>query len=202
MTFSSEKPLLTIGVVSDTHVPDRVEDLHPELIPALERANVGHILHAGDVCSRRIIERLGQIAPVTAVRGNRDWTLLSLPMTARLELAGVPISLIHGHGGLAKYLVDKVRFIRQGYNLKRYLNLLDDSSSGAKVIVFGHTHFPEMVWRHNKLLFNPGSSGQGRGAAYPPSMGLLRIYPGGQLEPELVYLEGYRLRDHRWVAKK
>ncbi len=56
---------MLIGVVSDTH-----GFYDPRVPPMLE--GVEHILHAGDIGTGQILEQLGEIAPVTAVRGNND----------------------------------------------------------------------------------------------------------------------------------
>lgn len=64
---------LTVGVVADTHIPDKARWLHPALIPALQRAGVQTILHCGDISAPRVVAMLEQVAPVVAVRGNRDW---------------------------------------------------------------------------------------------------------------------------------
>ena len=56
---------MKIGVISDTHGL-----LRPEAVEALR--GVDHILHAGDVGKLQIIHSLGDIAPVTAIRGNVD----------------------------------------------------------------------------------------------------------------------------------
>ena len=56
---------MKIGVVSDTHGL-----LRPEVTAAL--AGVEEILHLGDVGKMSVLEGLGRIAPVTAVRGNVD----------------------------------------------------------------------------------------------------------------------------------
>ncbi len=58
-------PPILIGVISDTHGL-----LRPEAIDALRGSD--HIIHAGDVGSPEILEKLAAIAPVTAVRGNID----------------------------------------------------------------------------------------------------------------------------------
>ena len=58
-------PSILIGVISDTHGL-----LRPEAIEALRGAD--HIIHAGDVGSPEILEKLATIAPMTAVRGNID----------------------------------------------------------------------------------------------------------------------------------
>ncbi len=58
-------PSILIGVISDTHGL-----LRPEALEALRGSE--HIIHAGDVGSPEILEKLSTIAPVTAVRGNVD----------------------------------------------------------------------------------------------------------------------------------
>lgn len=195
------QPLLTVGVVADTHIPDRVGSLHPQLIPTLKTAGVDHILHAGDVCIPSVLDELFQVAPVTAARGNRDVLLSGLPLVNTINLAGVEIALMHGHGGLFFYLWDKWQFIFFGYNFKRYINLLTRTSGSARVVIFGHTHRPEILWKDGKLLFNPGAAGMIYDEPFTPSIGLLRIYPQQQVRAEIVTLSGYKVRGRQWVAK-
>jgi uncharacterized protein len=79
-------PSMLIGVISDTHGL-----LRPEALEALRGSE--HIIHAGDVGSSDILEKLSTIAPVTAVRGNVDKEAWSreLPETQVLELGGISI---------------------------------------------------------------------------------------------------------------
>ena len=56
---------MRIGVISDTHGL-----LRPEALEALRGSD--RILHAGDVGKPGIVEALGDLAPVTAIRGNVD----------------------------------------------------------------------------------------------------------------------------------
>jgi putative phosphoesterase len=193
--------MITIGVIADTHIPDRVRALHPGILPLFQAAGVAHILHAGDISTSQVLDTLRQVAPVTAVRGNRDFLAGQLNMVELLEIGGVPIALMHGHGGLLPYLFDKWKFWRYGYQFKRYINLLVRASEDAKVVVYGHTHHIEMVTVQNKLLFNPGSASFGFGRGKPPSIGLLHITPTGEILPEVRMLEGYRIVKHQWVEK-
>lgn len=74
---------MLIGVISDTHGL-----LRPEAVNALR--GVEHILHAGDVGDIRVLEKLREIAPVTAIRGNVDLRgpCAELPATDVVELGG------------------------------------------------------------------------------------------------------------------
>src|SRR5687768_1713811 len=104
--------MLTIGVISDTHIPDRARGLNPRVIPLFQQAQVDAILHAGDISTPRVLEQLSRVAPVYAVRGNRDWVALRrLPKSLRLTFDGVVIGLAHGHGHWWNYLIDRVDYI-------------------------------------------------------------------------------------------
>lgn len=198
---SDLEPLLTVGVVADTHIPDRVNALHPNLIPVLKNAGVEHILHAGDVCVAGVLDELSQVAPVTAARGNRDVLLSNLHMVETIHLAGVEIAVMHGHGGLFFYLWDKWQFMFFGYNFKRYTRLLTKTSGSARVVIYGHTHRQEIHWMDGKLLFNPGAAGMIYDEPFSPSIGLLHIYPQQQVLAEVIPLSGYQVRGRQWVAK-
>ena len=61
---------MKIGLISDTHIPDRLSLLPENVIKAFEGVDL--ILHAGDVTDYEVIEKLEKIAPVLAVEGNMD----------------------------------------------------------------------------------------------------------------------------------
>ena len=191
-------PLATVGVVADTHVPDRVRSLHPELLPGLKAAGVDMILHAGDISGPEVLSALEEIAPVTAVGGNRDiFFLRKLPRVARLVVAGVPIVLMHGHGNFLRYLWTKVNYELTGYRLEQYLSLVHAVASNSRVVVFGHSHIPENIRLSGKLVFNPGSAGIGWRDKVPPSYGILRFYPNSEVVGEIIELKGARIYQRR-----
>ena len=64
-TRSIRLETMLIGVISDTHGL-----LRPEALVALQGSD--RIIHAGDIGDPTILDRLSEIAPVTAVRGNVD----------------------------------------------------------------------------------------------------------------------------------
>ncbi|PYQ43573.1 MAG: metallophosphoesterase, partial [Acidobacteria bacterium] len=101
-----------------------------------------HIIHAGDVGKPETLEQLGEIAPVTAVRGNIDkgtWAL-KLPETQVVELPGISIYVLHDLGMLD----------------------LKPQAAGFKVVISGHSHVPKQEMRDGVLYFNPGSAGPRR----------------------------------------
>lgn len=136
-----------VGVISDTHGL-----LRPEAVAALRGATL--ILHAGDVGSKAVLEALGRIAPVIAVRGNNDrdaWGR-SLPEVTVTELAGVRTCVIH-----------EVNTLR-----------LDPAKERIDVVVSGHSHRPSVARRDGVLWLNPGSAGPRR-FSLPVTVARLRI---------------------------
>ncbi len=149
-----------VGVISDTHGL-----LHPEALEALHGSQ--HIIHAGDVGAPEILEKLANIAPVTAIRGNIDkgaWAR-KLPETEVVEIAGISIYVVHD---LAK--LD-----------------LKPEAAGFAVVIYGHSHVPKQEMHHGVLYFNPGSAGPRR-FKLPVTIGRLTISDGhvrGEIIPIL-----------------
>jgi putative phosphoesterase len=122
---------MKIGVISDTHGL-----LRPEALDRL--AGVDHILHAGDIGSAEVIDRLRALAPVTAIRGNNDtdgWAA-AFPSETAIELGGRTIFVLH----------DVKKLSRRDYD----------------VIVSGHSHKPKVETIDGVLYLNPGSAGPRR----------------------------------------
>jgi putative phosphoesterase len=182
--------MIKLGVISDTHIPDRACRLNLHVIPTFQDAGVAAILHAGDVSIPRVLRQLEQVAPVYATRGNRDWVLLRhLPSAIQLNFYGVTIGLTHGHGQLRDYLIDRVKYLLGGYRLEMFEPRLMATFPEARVIIFGHTHRRLNQWSNGKLLFNPGSSQIPEVNENTRSLGLLTIHHTGEVEGEIVTLE-------------
>jgi putative phosphoesterase len=181
--------MTVIGVISDTHVPDRVSRLEPRAVEVFRQAGVEAILHAGDVSVPRVLEELGKVAPVHAVRGNRDiFSLAYLPLQIRLNIQGVSIGMAHGHGTLTNYLTDKMRWMFSETKYGRYFKRMLETFPDVDVVVFGHLHAPYRVYLEGKLVLNPGSASFLWPRKYPPSVGLLKISEGKRVEGEIIYL--------------
>jgi putative phosphoesterase len=124
-----------IGLISDTHGL-----LRPEALAFLRGSD--RIVHGGDIGQASVLEQLGSIAPVTAVRGNndRDAWAEAIPETDVLEVGEVRIYVIHDIARLD----------------------LDPAAAGFQVVVSGHSHKPQVHTRDGVLYVNPGSSGPRR----------------------------------------
>ncbi len=127
------------------------------------------IIHAGDVLTADLLDRLRQIAPVHAVLGNNDAGLV-LPERLELTFAGVPLAIVHDSGP------------REGRpaRLRRWF-------PRAQVVVFGHSHIPLNERHDGLLLFNPGSPTDRRRQP-KHTMGLLRL-DQGKFHSEIVELD-------------
>lgn len=179
--------MTVVGVLSDTHIPDRVPDLPPRVIQTFREAGVAAILHAGDVSVPRVLRELEQIEPVHAVRGNRDLLYFRwLPMKVRLNIDGVSIGMAHGHGTFSRYMVDKLQRAIGGRYAGMYVRRMLATFPDVDVIVFGHLHVPCSIHTRGKLLFNPGSTSYPFPRRYPPTFGLLYIEPGKEPRGEII----------------
>jgi len=125
-----------IGVIADTHGL-----LRPEALAMLE--GCGLILHLGDVGSkeedRALLERLAELAPLQAVRGNIDTASWAerLPPSRDLRVNGWRLHLVHDIADL-------------------------DATLACDVVLHGHSHKPRNEWQGGRLLFNPGAAGKRR----------------------------------------
>lgn len=124
-----------IGLISDTH-----DLVRPEALGFLAGSDL--IVHAGDICTPQVLQRLAEIAPVTAVRGNNDvgeWAN-RLHATATLRVGEVEVAVIHD------------------------VSQLDAAAlpASVRVVVFGHSHKPLIEQRGSVLFVNPGSAGPRR----------------------------------------
>jgi putative phosphoesterase len=153
--FPAERVAARIGLVSDTHMPDRCLALPPLLFEALRGVDV--LLHAGDVGELWALDRLSAIAPVVAVHGNDDTddAQRELPYQQIVTAAGQRIVLTHAHYPDRTQELESRKDDRWGPKLERRAAI--GRRAGAAIVVFGHTHVP-MAYQHGEvLLVNPGA---------------------------------------------
>ena len=132
---------MKIGVISDTHIPVRAIDIPRPIYEAF--AKVDLILHAGDLVSIDVLDKLKKISKVKAVLGNMDHSELIkiLPKKEVIAVGKFKIGLIHGYGPPFD-LIDRIK---------------NEFQEKMDVIVFGHSHQPEKELKDGGLFFNPGS---------------------------------------------
>ncbi len=130
------------GLVSDTHGL-----FDPRLREAL--AGCALLLHAGDVAGEGVLLELGNIAPVTAVRGNCDveTPLGRLPELATVALGPLTALVVHDAG-------------KPDHRPRPLAAAL--ARARPDVVVSGHSHRPAAAVVDGTLFVNPGSAGPRR----------------------------------------
>lgn len=133
-----------IGVLSDTH-----GKLRDEVVEILRECDV--IIHAGDINTPQVVEKLREIAPLYIVRGNADkeWAQ-GIPETLSEEICGLRVFMVHNRKQIPKDVGN--------YDL----------------IVFGHSHKYEERREESCLYLNPGSCGPRR-FSQPVTVAVLEV---------------------------
>ena len=149
-----------MGVISDTHGL-----LRDEAVAALQGSEL--IIHAGDIGKPEVLERLRDIAPVYAVRGNndRDAWARALPLTEVVEVGALHFYLLHDIADLD----------------------IDPAAAGMAAVITGHSHKPVAQVRDGVLFLNPGSAGPRR-FKLPISVALVEV-SGSELKTRIVQLD-------------
>ncbi|MBC7664552.1 MAG: metallophosphoesterase family protein [Caulobacter sp.] len=154
--------MIRIGLISDTHGL-----LRPEAVDVLRGSDF--IVHAGDI-GENVLEPLGTLAPVSAVRGNNDrapWAA-RIAETELLRFGEVTLHVLHDLADLA----------------------IDPHGAGVDVVVTGHSHRPRIDRRSGVLYVNPGSAGPVR-FKLPVSVALMQV-SGKEVTVRIVELDSMR----------
>jgi hypothetical protein len=143
---------ITIGVLSDTHLPGLTADLLNACKKHFEDCRF--LLHAGDVTGSQVLDELEAHGwEVAAVAGNMDFepSILRLPRSRVIERGGVRIGVCHGSGPPAGIR----RRVREAFG-----------GDPPEVIVYGHTHQPDDTVEAGIRFLNPGSPTDSRSAPH------------------------------------
>ena len=200
ITIESDQTHVRIAIVSDTHVPDRADDLHPELVPLLQNNDIDLILHCGDVIEQTVIDTLDEIAPVFTVLGNRDafFSKANYPFKLEINVFAKKIGMYHGFLSIRHYFPDKIQYILQGYHFEKYYHIGRRLFPKADVLCYGHTHTAEIRRYAKQMVINPGTAGP-RSMNGGSSFSILNIQKSGKMKAELIPLNGYECKNNRWV---
>lgn len=163
---------MRLGILSDTH-----GYFHPELPATL--AGVDLILHAGDVGTPDVLDRLEAIAPVRAVYGNVDGTPVRhrAPEHQRLRVDGVRIWMTHIGGRPGRWAKGIGPALRE---------------ERPDMFICGHSHILriERIKSLGGLLYlNPGAAGR-QGFHTTKTCVRLVIEDGTVRQAEVVHLDG------------
>lgn len=134
---------MKIGVISDTHIPDRAEDIPQKILEAFK--NVDMIIHAGDLVDLSVLDKLKSVCSnIKAVWGNMDADDVrkKLPEKEIFKIGNYKVGLMHGYGAPHKLI---------GLLTSVFKN------DSVDLIIFGHSHFGINEKKGDILFFNPGS---------------------------------------------
>lgn len=132
---------MLIGVISDTHIPERAEKI-PDIVFEIFK-NVDIILHAGDLVTVDVHKQLEKVAPTRCVQGNMDrYYGLHLPKNHTFAVEGYKIGLDHGEV-----------YPRGDTQQLKYIALELD----VDILITGHTHWAFIKEFDDIILLNPGS---------------------------------------------
>lgn len=151
---------MKIGVLSDTHIPERAGELPAKFLREL--AGLDMVVHAGDLVDLSVLDALKKACPdVRAVAGNMDPEEVrrALPEKLVFKTACKSIGVVHGYGP-PQGLPERVRGLFK--------------KDKVDIIIFGHSHQPFCDDSSTPFLFNPGSPTDTIFAPYK-SFGIIEI---------------------------
>jgi|GEM_PF-349405 len=159
----AERVAACLGLISDTHMPDRCLTLPPALFEVLDGVDL--VLHAGDLGELWVLDQLSAITPVIAVHGNDETAEAQreLPYQQLVSVAGQRIVLSHCHFPDRDEELASRRDDTWGPKLARRATF--GTQAKASIVVFGHTHIPMTKHYDGVLLVNPGAIASGGLAA-------------------------------------
>ncbi len=135
---------MKILVISDTH-----GDTYKAEEAIKSNRDVDLVIHLGDYF--RDAQKLSTLfpdIPFEYIYGNSDFMIEDVPAEKLLDVSGKKIFLTHGHRYSVKW--DYSKLFRKAEELH------------ADMVLFGHTHFPQIVKNGNCFLLNPGSTSDPR----------------------------------------
>ena len=182
ISITSDKDPFTIILLSDTHIIKRNTGIDHMIFNRIHDSKPDLILHCGDVSTMDLLDDLKKIAPVYAVRGNRDFLIWNrLPPFVDLNINGCLVHIEHRQGDPLKYLRSKTYFFLQKIRRKPFdphrVVSIRYNYDRYDLYCFGHSHY-QQVDRIGKTVFvNPGHIDMGTNfdPENPPSFALIRI---------------------------
>ena len=146
---------MKILIVSDTHGKHRSYD------KVIEReGKIDMLLHMGDVEGGELYIEGTAGCPVHIVAGNCDF-FSELPGEEEVQIGKYKIFMTHGHG---YYVSMDTRRLKE-----------EAMKRGAQIVLYGHTHKPDIDLEGDVMVVNPGSLSFPRQMDRKPSYVIMQI---------------------------
>ncbi len=130
-----------IGIISDTH--DDMEQIR-KMVELLNERAVGHIIHAGDHCSPFTFEIMGGLkGHYTGIFGNNDGDRILLKEKSGGRIFNQPCELTISEKDIC--VVHEPEAVDALVRSAKY-----------DIVIYGHTHRPEIRRDNGTLIINPG----------------------------------------------
>jgi putative phosphoesterase len=158
---------MKILVISDTHGDTNKAEEAIRL-----NKEVSLIIHLGDYF--RDAQKLSGLfpdIPMEYIYGNSDFMIDDVPAEKMLDVCGKRIFITHGHRYSVKWDYDKL--FKKAEDLH------------ADMLLFGHTHVPEIINKDKYYVLNPGSTSDPRDES-DESYAIIEI-ANGRVAPRICY---------------
>lgn len=159
---------MTIGIISDTH--DDMSRIK-QAVEVFNEKGVSHVLHAGDLISPFTFEVLDDLnCPFTGIFGNNDGDRVLLRTKSRDNVHAQPHLLtIKGKRIVLVHEPEVVEALAE--------------SGHYDVVIYGHTHTPDVRRVKGTLVINPGKA-----ARLHKGISTLAILDAAKMEVEIIEL--------------
>ncbi|MFH1396994.1 MAG: metallophosphoesterase [Candidatus Omnitrophota bacterium] len=132
---------MKIGLLSDSH--DNLPNIE-KAVKFFNREKVDFVLHAGDFVAPFTIGKLGKLkCGWKGVFGNNDGEKAGLMNLSKWRIQQGPL---------------RMTLNKKNITLIHALNEIDPDKERSDLIVYGHTHRPEILQKSDKLMVNPGEA--------------------------------------------
>jgi hypothetical protein len=133
---------MILGILSDTH------DNIPKIIKAVKFFNskkVDFVFHAGDFIAPFTVDKLNKLkCGWRGVFGNNDGEKKGLKSKAKGKIRQAPL---------------RMKLKGRNITLVHDIKSIDLTKESSDIVIFGHTHKPEVVSDPRRLIVNPGECG-------------------------------------------
>lgn len=173
---------MRIGLITDTHVPWVDRDLPQEVFDVFKGVDL--ILHAGDIYSHVVLDRLERVAPVLAALGDDDYPTSDERVKEKhvLKIEGKTIWLVHEGPYFPVNSVWLSTWLKNRCSPEEVVEKPD-------IIVSGHEHRTFLKRNDGLMHVNSGSAtylGYQRGLG---TVGILDLIAGAPSRVRLMHLE-------------